>query len=356
MVERSFDLAVYCARVGAAPRERGIIRQDIVRGLKDYFEAAYGYDRYGAETIFMVPERLREPYVYGFALLRILHDRRLSEGVKAAAAEVALENIAYGEDHGLPFGLFAALELLAGAGRLPLHTLRYALVASAAEYNPFLGLEKSLFLRFFAWLLSNAEMPGTERLFWAHSLIARHQDQAGSVELIDLMAGNAGLPVASRIELCQAWIHFRQPRLEVEIPAARGTFRDDFVVEHMPFWLAHAPSWPTASMMRLGLIWLARLGQDPLTLVETYVDYRATYADQVHDSVAEIVAEHHATMPEERVRRVVELGSTAGSIPTRRRFYRLGAELFGSTYLEMASNDPANSVRQWAVRQLQKQE
>ncbi len=353
MVER-FDLAVYCARVGATSRECGIIRQDIVRGLKEYFEAAYGYDRFGAETIFMVPERLTEPYVYGFALLRILHDRRLSENVKSAAAEIALDCIRYGEDQGLPYGLFAALEFLAGTNHLTLPDLRYALVVSAAEYNPFRGLEKSIFLRFFTWLLENNELPVIERLFWAHSLIARHQDQAGSTELINLLAANSHLSVALRLELCQAWIHFRQPRLEVEIPAARGAFRADFVAEHMPFWVAHAPSWPTASMMRLGLIWLARLGIDPLTLAETYVDYRSTYADQVHASVAEILAEHHAAMPEERVRRLVELGSTSGSISTRRKFYRLGADLFGSAYLDLAANDPANSVRQWALRQRQK--
>jgi hypothetical protein len=61
-------------------------------------------------------------------------------------------------------------------------------------------------------------------------------------------------------------------------------------------------------------------------------------------------------MPDAAVRRVVERGITiTGSGPTRRKFYRLGADLFGDTYLTRATEDAAGSVRQWAARQLQRQ-
>src|SRR5579864_5335462 len=76
--ERPFDAAAFYARVGATAREQSALRQDLVRGLKDYFTHLYGYDRYGAETVFLVPERMGQPHTFGFALLRILHDRRLS--------------------------------------------------------------------------------------------------------------------------------------------------------------------------------------------------------------------------------------------------------------------------------------
>jgi len=52
LIGRTFELADFCARVGATTKESNVLRQDLVRGLKDYYEALYGYDRYGAETIF----------------------------------------------------------------------------------------------------------------------------------------------------------------------------------------------------------------------------------------------------------------------------------------------------------------
>jgi hypothetical protein len=199
-------------------------------------------------------------------------------------------------------------------------------------------------------------MPPEERAFWAHSLINRHQDQPGAADLINYLLGSEELPQDLRVELCWAWIHFRQPRLAVEAPAPDGTDRGRFVSEHLPFWIAHAPSWPTLHMVRLGLVWLPRLGEDPVELAETYVEYRNAFAEQMHAAVAEIIAEHHASMPDDAVRRVLEHGiAISGSGPTRRRFYRLGADLFGEQYLTRATADAAGSVRQWASRQLQRQ-
>ena len=85
MEERPFDAAAFYARVGATPREQAALRQDVVRGLKDYFVHLYGYDRYGAETVFLVPEWMGHPYTFGFALLRLLHDRRITNRPRASS-------------------------------------------------------------------------------------------------------------------------------------------------------------------------------------------------------------------------------------------------------------------------------
>jgi len=354
--ERPFDAAAFYARVGATPRERSALRQDLVRGLKDYFGHLYGYDRYGAETVFLVSERLGHPHAFGFALLRILHDRRISDEVKSAAATEALTTIAYGQDGGLPYGLFAAVHFLMQREQLSLDDLRYALVVSAGDADPFGGVDKAVMLDFCTRLLGTETLPPEERAFWSHSLINRHQDRPGAADMINLLLGTTPLPLALRLELCWAWVHFRQPRLQVEIPVPDGTVRGRFVSEHLPFWLAHAPSWPTLSMVRLALVWLPRLGEDPLSLAVTYIEYRNAFADQLHAAVADILAEHHAAMPDAAVRQVVEQGiAISGSGPTRRKFYSLGAELFGEDYLTRASGDAAGSVRQWAARQLQRQ-
>lgn len=349
-----FDLAAFCARVGAAPKERSAIRQDLVRGLKDYSAEIYGYDRYGGATVLQLGERMGEPYVYGFAVLRLLHDRRLSLATKTEAAALALETIAYGEDGGVPFALPVALHFLLRHGSLSVEDLRYGLVATAGEYSPFRGVGKSDTLDFFGLLMRNAVMTSDERLFWGHSLVARHQDGPAVGELIDCLLGEESLPAEHRRELAWAWLRFRQPRLTVAIPGGAGA-RAAFIAEHMPFWVAHVQSWPGLTMVRRAPVWLARLGEDPLGLAQTFITYRETHADQVHAGVADLLGEHASEISAAELRAVIEQGlAISGSVATRRRFYRLGSRVFGAGYLERATGDTANSVRQWATRELAK--
>lgn len=352
--ERAFDVAAFYARVATTAKERTALRQNLVRGLKEYFVSRHGYDRYGAETILMLPDEMGRPYTYGFAMRRILHDRRLSIGARAAACEVALDAISYGEEEGLPYALFDALLFLARHDRLSTVDLRYALVASAGQLKPFQPLGKTEVTEFFVFLLTREEMGAQERLFWAHSLLARRHDAPGSADLIALLLGDERFDRTERLELAGAWVHFRQPRLTVVAPVDLEDWRATFCAQRLPFWVVHSPSWPTASMVRLGLIWLARLGEDPLQLAETYIEYHATYADQVHSAVADILHEHAASISEESLRRLIDNGLLVSrSILTRRKFYRLGSEHFGDVYLRQASCDNAVSVRQWAARQTQ---
>ena len=356
MSERTFDPASFYAQVNATPKECNALRQDLVRGLKDYFESIYGYDRYGAETIFHLPDRVGEPYIFGYAVRRILHDRRISHRTRIAVAECALDRMEYGADDGVPFALYGVLQFLAQHHRLGVDDLRYGLVASAGEYNPFRGVDKPDFVGFFQWLLHNPELPALERTFWAHSLVARHQDQAGAADLVNALLGCEALAREDRQELCHAWINFRQPRLAVDVAGSDGGPRALFVADHMGFWIAHSPSWPSAHMVRLGLVWLARLEGNPEQLATSYISYQDTYAEQLHGAVAEIVAEHHASMSHPVVKSLIEKGiAMSGSIVTRRKFYRLGTDLFGPEYLRRATADTASSVRQWAIKQLQAQ-
>jgi hypothetical protein len=268
---------------------------------------------------------------------------------------MALELAEYGVEEGVPYGLFAALHFCAGQGRLSTADLRYALVVSAGDYEPFRGMDRAGTVQFFRWLLDHEGMPASEVQFWAHSLIARHRDGAGAAELIAALLRNERFDVSSRRELCHAWINHRQPALRVAAPPPAAGVRGAVVAEHFPFWVEHSPSWPTPKMVHLGLVWLARLGEDALELAQTYLQYHGTYRDQVHGAVADILAEHGATLPRERVRQLIEEGlALSGESGTRRRFYSLGADFFGDEYLMRASADTANRVRQWAARQMQK--
>lgn len=353
---RAFNLERFYALVGATGKERAPLRQDLVRGLKEYYELLYGYDRYGAETIFLLEERMGYPRVFGFGVQRILRDRRVSTATKLACASQAVEAVRYGEDAGIPYALLGAVEYIAAHGRLSTGDLRYVLLALAPEYGPFRGVEREEIVSLFGRLLQEEGMPPEERAFWAHSLLARHQDGPATPELIELLVASRHLQPELRQELCLAWIYGRQPRLEVPVPLPGAGARDIFVAEHLAFWVAHMPSWPSPTMVRAGLAALPRFGADPADLAETYITYRDTWAEQIHAAVADIVTRHHATMSPRSLRSVIEQGiEIPGSATARRRFYQLGAELLGSQYLQRASHDAAGSVRQWASRQLQRQ-
>jgi hypothetical protein len=353
--EPAFDPAAFYAHVQATPKERNVLRQDLVRGLKDYFESIYGFDRYGAETIFHLSETLSRPLAYGYAMVRILNDRRIAIRTKARVADLAIELAQYGIEEGVPYGLFAALQFNASQGRLSTADLRYALVVSAGTFEPLRGVDRADILLFFRWLLDHEGMPPSERQFWGHSLIARHRDGSGVVHLIATLLGNERFDAASRRELCRAWVNHRQPLLVVAAPEVEQGPRGMVVAQHFPFWVEHSPSSPTPKMVHLGLVWLAKLGEDPLELAQSYLQYQGPFRDQVHGAVADILSEYHATMPRERVRTLIEAGlALSGESGTRRRFYQLGAELVGEEYLTRAATDSANRVRQWAARQLQR--
>lgn len=354
-MESSFDLEAFYARVGATGKERGPLRQDFVRGLKDWYIQLYGYDRYGAETAFLLGERMGVPLIFGYALLRILHDRRVSIDTKLRAAEAALDSVAYGEDMGIPHGLLIAVLFLAQHGTLSSTDLRFALIASVAAGDPLRGVDKATGAGFLRMLLDREDLPAEERALWAHTLMAQHHETAGAIDLVRALLESDRLPVPLRRELCWAWIRGRQPRLEVEVPAITAESRSRFVAEHMPFWIAHVRSWPTTAMVRAGLHALSFLGEDPLTLARTFIGETGPYAEQIHAAVADIIGQHHAAMPLTEVERLIDQGThISSSAPARRRFYALGADLLGPHVLERAAEDSAGSVRQWAARRREK--
>jgi hypothetical protein len=106
-------------------------------------------------------------------------------------------------------------------------------------------------------------------------------------------------------------------------------------------------------MVRAAPVWLTRFGADPDALAARFINEGGTFAEQYRAGIADLIAEHHAQMSDASVRRILDLGvQSSGSASARRRFYELGARLYGPDYLHRAASDTAGSVRQWAARQL----
>ena len=351
-----FDIESFYARVDATARERSLLRQALVRGLKDWYLHLYGYDRHGAETVFLLPERMGDPHIFGFAMLRILRDRRVSEVTKVRVAEWTLEIAEYESDLGPPFGLVEALLFLTVRELLPAVDLRYALLIAAVHEDPFTGVEATTAREFMQHLVDRGDMPPAERAFWAHTLLIRHREGMRAAPLIDVVLGGESLPGVLRTELCWAWVNARQPHLDVPAPPPDDSYKARFVADHLPFWVTHMRSWPKPPMVRRALLWLSRLGEDPVALAQVFLAASNPPDEQILGAISDIIAEHHTSMPSGTVKELIDEGiRLQGSIPSRRKFYRLGAELFGVEYLEKAADDTAGSVRQWAVRQLEKE-
>lgn len=349
---REFDLATFYDGLGAPAKERHVLRQDLVRGLKDYYLDLYGYDKYGAETVLLLSERMGQPRIFGYAARRILADRRVSDATKRAVALQVLEMADIELDRGIPFGLALALLHLARRGSLDVDDLRFGLLMTSGSQRVFEGLERPQIREFVGLLIGFEAMPAEERLFWLQAVLVQLPEGTLPAEMIGTVMRREDFPPESRRELCWSWIYRRQPRLTVSVPEGRGP-RALYVADHMPFWIAHSPSWPTTAMIRQGLIWLARLGEDPLTLAEMALSESGDGAEPFHAAAADILAEHRDKIGLDEARRLIERGIGLKSyLATRRRFYRLGSDLYGESYLQRATEDSAGSVRQWAARQI----
>ncbi|HEX8917523.1 MAG TPA: hypothetical protein VF898_03390 [Chloroflexota bacterium] len=350
-----FDLAAFYAEVGALPKEHAALRQNLVRGLKDFFRSIYGYDRYGAETIFLLHDHMNLAHAYGYGAVRIVRDRRIGHPTRVASAARALSLIDYGSDSGTPYGLTTLLLYLARQDRLPVEHLRLGLIACAGHPRPFEAMDKTEMAEFATMVANHEAIPATEKLFWMHSVICHHGDRPGAGELINVTLGSDTTSPEDRIELCRAWLHSRQPRLTVEIPDDQEDPHATFVADRLRFWVAHMPSRPGGRVVQLALIWLVRLSGQCEQVIDEFQAFNGPHAEQLRSAIADVLLEHHATMAPDLIIGTVDQGilnSTSGA--TRRKFYRVGMTLLGPEYLKRASSDTSGSVRQWAVRELTK--
>jgi hypothetical protein len=101
-------------------------------------------------------------------------------------------------------------------------------------------------------------------------------------------------------------------------------------------------------LKRQAISCLVTLGEDPLAVCQLYLGQTGYYADAVNSGVADVVSAQRATLSDQAVRELVDRALSIGAVNTRKAFYRIGIDLFGTEYLTRAQADNANSIRQWA--------
>ena len=78
------------------------------------------------------------------------------------------------------------------------------------------------------------------------------------------------------------------------------------------------------------------------------------YGDALSQGCADILRDYRKNIPDKVIREFIEKALKIGRVKTRKTFYQLGLDLFGLEYLELAGQDNAKSIRDWADKQTRK--
>lgn len=165
--------------------------------------------------------------------------------------------------------------------------------------------------------------------------------------IMELNTLNAGL----KREICNIVVQdaIPFPRGEYEHPLeCNSQEQDRLSIRFLP-----------GSVRRRAVVWLARLGRDPLELLKKLLKantVRGYGGDHVASGALDLLDEGWNEIPE-TIR--LELLDKAADLPdtsVRKRAYILGEKYLGIEFLEQSLDDKAKSLREWARKRLERRE
>ncbi len=351
-----FSLKQFYRKFRVPRDERPLIEDMMAKGLEKYYHDLYGYHKYGQEPAFMIKERLGEPYIFGYATVRILHHQDISARTKQKIAEYTVAITRPGGEYGVPHGLLVAISYLAAGGHLRGSRLASAIRSLAGERDVFVGSTQGDTRALTDSLLADQSLPLEERLDLLYFLLARCEyTYALGKEMLARALETPALPQEQKETLCTWLIHGRQDLrqegrnlievlMQGETPEAFGG------LTLATFGLA--PNY----LKRHAIVGLARIEGDPVAVARRYLGAGDGYDTVPFDqAVADVIEAFHEEMLPTEVREMVEQGTQASAFQTRSRFYRLGLELYGPEFIRPALEDRSAKVRKWARKQLKEE-
>ena len=326
------------------------------KGLEKYYYALYGYHKYGKEPIFLIGERLGEPYIFGYAAVRILHHQDISTRTKQRVADYTLAITRPGEEYGLPCGLLAAISYLAAEGRLRGRRLASAIRSLAGERDVFGGSTKGDTTALTDGIIADGSLPLEEQLDLLYFLLARcERTFALGKEMLARALETPALPQEQKRTLCTWLIHGRTDVRQEDFSLLEALMRGEGPAAFGGLTAAALGLVPDY-LKRHAIVGLAQVEGDPTAVARRYLG-----AGERHDAVpfdqavADIIGAFHEEMPPTEVREMVEQGTQASAFQTRLRFYQLGLKLYGPELIRPALEDRSSKVRKWAGKQSQKE-
>ena len=111
----------------------------------------------------------------------------------------------------------------------------------------------------------------------------------------------------------------------------------------------------SATLLRTAVSGMVQSGDDMEMIADSVWDMdQDYYQEAIRAGVADAIASYHEQLTPEALRRLVERGVNNSKATTRKRFYGLSTQFYGTDYLQKALDDTARSVRTWAAKQLGK--
>lgn len=340
-------------------------------------------------------QQMGSPHVFGFGLVNVLKNGRISRLTKIKICQYALDQIDPLESDGIPYGLVNMLAYLAREGMLVmpvfgllLFTLDYTRRGLFTSYSWLEDLsDKAELVDLADWLSQVDEMEEEERLWWFWRLSTMcHEVHHSWGKALATVWAESDVSAATKKQIYRAWLEEwdtagRAP-MAWQMTAAQNSGDVESLLklydeagitpteEEIAFLQENAEEvrsvveesylfmrerWKTAVYLppyfkRLAAHELARLGEPIDQLIARYWDTESD-AEMVHQGIADALAELGNQLPADELQRHVERGLNHGSFRTRHPFFKLSVQLYGDKYLDQALQDESKTIRNWAKKE-----
>jgi hypothetical protein len=378
---RALNLKHLWQELNATDAEQPRLEADLLAGI-DLYRHDNEFARHYTDA-----ELLSRPFVMGIGAVEVARDAALSVETRLALVRhtIALTNPT--EDHGIPFGLPMLVSFLAGVGLLTEPIFRTLFQLNHMEHYWFDDWQREEIVILLDWLIAKAGVSDDERLWWLFYLLVHCEQPDKGKTMLARVIDHPALPAVLKRRLCDEILSNALPTLvappqwravqalwqgdraayeaaRAELPPTEqlpvlpteDTFEDNpaqpapdrlsfnFVRSLFYSDFALTPGF----LKRQAISCLVTLGEDPLTVCQLYLGQTGYYADAINTGVADVISAQWAVLPEQALRELIDRALSIGAVNTRKVFYRIGIDLFGTEYLRRAQADNANSLRQWA--------
>lgn len=342
-----------------------------------------------------VKYQLSVPYIFGYALVAVLNNPKISHLTKIKLCQYTLDEMDPKDEDGIPFGLVNMLAFLAREGMLVmpvfgllLFTLDYAQKGMFGAYNWLEDLsDKSEMVDLLEWLLQQQEVEEDEMLwwFWRFSTMCNEVHHSWGKAMAATWCASE-VSDDTKKQLLHIWLNGQKPvgkaplawqmteaqnsgdiekllalyeqagitPTEEELEYLEAHHQHIQSLHEDPFFFIQqqirTSTYTPSYLKRFAIPELVRLGEslDQLTGLYWNSEIDATL---VHQGIADALVEFKDQLSPEDIQHYLEQGIKNGAYQTRHAFFRASVKLFGHKYLAQALKDDSKAIRNWAQKQ-----
>lgn len=402
----TFDIQQFFVDLEIPQTEYRFIEKAFGRGLGDYYNHIYGYDKYGKEPEFLIAERMYVPFIFGYGTVHILANKRISKLTKNKIIAYTMRMTDPMIDNGIPYGLMTICSYLVQNNELTLDQLTFVAITmqmEAAGRRSIWGheVDRAQMTTIVEWLMQQ-ELPTDQLLWWLDYFVMGLESVApvGRPVVQRILDGDE-LSAEGKLNLCWHWLHegdnIGTPPLKWQILHAQAN-KDKARLQQL-LQSAETPADESAEMLatvdkmiqleeeqdhigefftalptmgfedhpmsyrfvptfakRLAIPALIDNGEDAWSVCDMFLrkHERDYYNTPLQQGAGDALAKHHGQLTSDQIKTLIERGLEIGQVPVRKQFYKLSTEFFGIEYLQKSLDDNAASIRKWGAKALAK--